>query len=82
LKIHTLVSDFIPKYVPSLPMGFALYPYEVISAFRKWLEWYFPCLIHDSWINAGGHFPAWDKPFAWVKDSRSFTEKVDKILQK
>src|SRR5438270_13606956 len=46
----------------SLPVGFTVFPREIIQARRSWAEKVYPNLIYFHQPNKGGHSAAWEEP--------------------
>jgi hypothetical protein len=55
----------------SLPVGFTIFPSEIIQAPRSWVEKVYPNLIYFHQADKGGHFAAWEEPELFAKEMRA-----------
>jgi pimeloyl-ACP methyl ester carboxylesterase len=55
----------------SLPVGFTVFPNEIIQAPRSWAEKVYPNLIYFNEANKGGHFAAWEEPELFTQELRA-----------
>jgi epoxide hydrolase len=55
----------------SLPVGVAVYPKEIVTPVRKWMEADCPNIVHWSEQPKGGHFAAFEQPELFVTDVRT-----------
>ncbi len=60
----------------TVPTGVAVYPKEIVTPVRKWMEGSFPAITHWSEMLKGGHFAAFEQPEAFVGDVRTFFATV------
>jgi pimeloyl-ACP methyl ester carboxylesterase len=61
---------FAPKGV-KIPVAVSVFPDELYSAPRSWVEQAFPKLIHFNKVAKGGHFAAWEQPDIFVSEIRA-----------
>ncbi len=54
----------------TLPVGFTVFPSEIIQAPRKWTEKVYPNLIYFHEADKGGHFAAWEEPEIFSQELR------------
>ena len=54
----------------SLPVGFTVFPSEIIQAPRSWVEKVYPNLIYYHEADRGGHFAAWEEPELFAAELR------------
>src|SRR6266568_4049980 len=55
----------------SLPVGFTVFPSEIIQAPRSWVEKVYPNLIYFHQADRGGHFAAWEEPELFAAELRA-----------
>ena len=55
----------------SLPVGFTVFPSEIIQAPRSWAEKVYPNLIYFHEADKGGHFAAWEEPETFTQELRA-----------
>ena len=55
----------------SLPVGFTVFPSEIIQAPRSWAEKVYPNLIYFNEADKGGHFAAWEEPEIFAAEVRA-----------
>ena len=55
----------------SLPVGFTVFPGEIIQAPREWAEKVYPNLIYFNEAKKGGHFAAWEEPGIFTTEMRA-----------
>jgi len=55
----------------SLPVGFTVFPSEIIQAPRSWVEKVYPNLIYFHQADRGGHFAAWEEPALFATAMRA-----------
>jgi len=60
----------------TVPTGVAVFPKEIVTPVRKWMESGFPNITHWSEMTKGGHFAAFEQPEAFVADVRKFFATV------
>lgn len=56
----------------SVPTGVAVFPKEIVTPVRKWMETNFTDIRHWSEMPKGGHFSAFEQPELFVRDVRAF----------
>ena len=56
----------------AVPTGVAVFPKEIITPVRKWMESRFTDIRHWSDMPKGGHFAAFEQPELLVQDVRTF----------
>ena len=55
----------------SLPVGFTVFPSEIVQAPRSWAEKVYPNLIYFHQADKGGHFAAWEEPELFATELRA-----------
>ena len=55
----------------TLPVGFTVFPSEIIQAPRSWTEKVYPNLIYFHQADRGGHFAAWEEPELFTQELRA-----------
>jgi pimeloyl-ACP methyl ester carboxylesterase len=70
------MTPFTARTSPHAPMGFALFPKEILVPARAWVERTVPNVIHWTEFPRGGHFAALERPDDLVRDVRAFFAKV------
>jgi pimeloyl-ACP methyl ester carboxylesterase len=55
-----------------VPVGFAVYPKEIVPPVRKWVSDSYPDVSHWKQYDKGGHFAAWEVPDTFVADIREW----------
>jgi epoxide hydrolase len=55
----------------SVPVGVAVYPKEIVTPVRKWMDTDYPNIVHWSEQPKGGHFAAFEQPELFVADVRT-----------
>src|SRR5882672_1654330 len=55
----------------TLPVGFTVFPSEIIQAPRSWTEKVYPNLIYFQEADRGGHFAAWEEPEIFSQELRA-----------
>ena len=55
----------------SVPVGVAVYPKEIVTPVRSWMEADYPNIVHWSEQPKGGHFAAFEQPELFVADVRT-----------
>ncbi len=55
-----------------VPTGVAVFPKEIVTPVRRWMEPNFPNIQHWSELPKGGHFAAFEQPDLFVGDVRKF----------
>ena len=58
--------------IVNVPTGVAVFPKEIITSVRRWMEPNFTNIIHWSDMEKGGHFAAFEQPELFVRDVRAF----------
>ncbi len=59
-----------------LATGCSIFPKEIFRSSRRWAESRFKNLIHWNELDAGGHFAAFERPDAFVKEVRDCFRQV------
>jgi epoxide hydrolase len=54
----------------AVPVGVAVYPKEIVTPVRKWMDADYPNIVHWSEQPKGGHFAAFEQPELFVADIR------------
>jgi pimeloyl-ACP methyl ester carboxylesterase len=62
-------GDGLPVDVPT---GVAVFPKEIVTPVRKWMEPRFRNITHWKEMPRGGHFAAFEQPELFVDEVRSF----------
>ena len=60
----------IDAEIPNVKLGVSRFPKEILGAPKAWLSSLGP-IVFESQHNHGGHFAAWERPDAIVKDLRT-----------
>jgi pimeloyl-ACP methyl ester carboxylesterase len=60
----------------AIPTGAAVFPKEIITPVRKWMESRFSDIRHWSDMSKGDHFAAFEQPVLFVEDVRRFFRPV------
>jgi pimeloyl-ACP methyl ester carboxylesterase len=55
----------------SLPVGYTVFPDEIVQAPRAWVEKVYPNLIYFNEVDKGGHFAAWEEPELFASEMRA-----------
>ena len=55
-----------------IPTGVAVFPKEIVSSVRRWMEGSYTDIRHWSEMSKGGHFAAFEQPDLFVGDVRAF----------
>jgi epoxide hydrolase len=58
--------------VVAVPTGVAVFPKEIVTPVRAWMEPNFTNIRHWSEMPKGGHFAAFEQPELFVRDVRAF----------
>jgi epoxide hydrolase len=58
--------------VVAVPTGVAVFPREIVTPVRAWMEPNFTNIRHWSEMPKGGHFAAFEQPELFVRDVRAF----------
>jgi pimeloyl-ACP methyl ester carboxylesterase len=73
-------ESFGPKrrtpHTVKVPTGVAVFPKEIVTPVRKWMEAGYANITHWSEMPKGGHFAAFEQPDLFVKDVRDFFRKI------
>ena len=59
-------------YTVTVPTGVAVYPKEIVTPVRKWMEAGYTDIRHWTEMPKGGHFAAFEQPELFVDDLRTF----------
>ncbi|MEU8793679.1 epoxide hydrolase family protein [Streptomyces sp. NPDC048643] len=70
LYAENKISFFGAKGI-ELPVAVSVFPNELYSPPRSWVERAYPNLIHYNQLARGGHFPAWEQPDLFVEEIRA-----------
>ena len=60
----------------TVPTGVAVFPKEIITPVRRWMEPNFTNIRHWNEMPKGGHFGAFEQPELFVRDVRTFFRMV------
>jgi pimeloyl-ACP methyl ester carboxylesterase len=73
-------ESFGPKrrtpHTVKVPTGVAVFPKEIVTPVRKWMEASYANITHWSEMPKGGHFAAFEQPDLFVKEVRDFFRKI------
>jgi pimeloyl-ACP methyl ester carboxylesterase len=56
----------------TVPTGVAVFPREIVTPVRQWMEGNFTDIRHWREMPKGGHFAAFEQPALFVDDVRTF----------
>ena len=59
-----------------MPTGVAVFPREIVTPVRRWMEANFTDIRHWSEMPKGGHFAAFEQPGLFIEDVRKFFRLV------
>ena len=59
-----------------VPTGVAVFPKEIVTPVRRWMEASYTNITHWSEMPKGGHFAAFEQPELFVRDVRKFFATV------
>ena len=59
-----------------VPTGVAVFPREIVTPVRRWMDVNFSNIQHWSEMAKGGHFAAFEQPALFVDDVRAFFRKL------
>jgi pimeloyl-ACP methyl ester carboxylesterase len=59
-----------------VPTGVAVFPKEIITPVRRWMEPNFSNITHWSEMAKGGHFAAFEQPDLYVGEVRKFFQTL------
>jgi epoxide hydrolase len=69
-------ESFGPKrrapFKVTIPTGVAVFPKEIVTPVRKWMESSFTNIQHWHEMPKGGHFAAFEQPDLFVQEVREF----------
>jgi pimeloyl-ACP methyl ester carboxylesterase len=60
----------------SVPTGVAVFPKEIVTPVRRWMESDFSDIRHWTEMPRGGHFAAFEQPELFVDDVRAFFRRL------
>jgi epoxide hydrolase len=73
-------ESFGPKrrtaHTVKVPTGVAVFPKEIVTPVRKWMEANYTNITHWSEMPKGGHFAAFEQPDLFIKEVRDFFRKI------
>jgi epoxide hydrolase len=73
-------ESFGPKrrtpHAVKVPTGVAVFPKEIVTPVRKWMEANYTNIMHWSEMPKGGHFAAFEQPDLFIKEVRDFFRKI------
>ena len=73
-------ESFGPKrrtaHTVRIPTGVAVFPKEIVTPVRKWMEPSYTNITHWSEMPKGGHFAAFEQPDLFVQEVRDFFRKL------
>ena len=74
------LAFFAPKNV-AIPVAVSVYPDEIYTAPRSWVEKAYPKLIHYNRLPKGCHFAAWEQPQFFSEDVRAGFRSLRKVAK-
>jgi pimeloyl-ACP methyl ester carboxylesterase len=60
-----------PKGKVTIPAGYTVFPGELYSVPRSWVEYTYSNLIYYNRVDRGGHFAAWEEPELFASEVRA-----------
>jgi len=73
-------ESFGPKrrtpHTVKVPTGVAVFPKEIVTPVRKWMEAGYTNIVHWSEMPKGGHFAAFEQPDLFVREVRDYFRKL------
>jgi pimeloyl-ACP methyl ester carboxylesterase len=73
-------ESFGPKrrtaHTVKVPTGVAVFPKEIVTPVRKWMEANYTNITHWSEMPKGGHFAAFEQPDLFIKEVHDFFRKI------
>jgi pimeloyl-ACP methyl ester carboxylesterase len=73
-------ESFGPKrrtaHTVKVPTGVAVFPKEIVTPVRKWMEASYVNITHWSEMPKGGHFAAFEQPDLFIKEVRDYFRKI------
>jgi epoxide hydrolase len=73
-------ESFGPKkrtvHTVKVPTGVAVFPKEIVTPVRKWMEASYANITHWNEMPKGGHFAAFEQPDLFIKEVRDFFRKL------
>jgi pimeloyl-ACP methyl ester carboxylesterase len=73
-------ESFGPKrrqpFKVTIPTGVAVFPKEIVTPVRKWMEASYTNIQHWSEMPKGGHFAAFEQPELFVREVRDFFRRL------
>jgi pimeloyl-ACP methyl ester carboxylesterase len=73
-------ESFGPKrrtaHTVKVPTGVAVFPKEIVTPVRKWMEASYANITHWSEMPKGGHFAAFEQPDLFVKEVRDYFRRI------
>jgi pimeloyl-ACP methyl ester carboxylesterase len=73
-------ESFGPKrrtaHTVKVPTGVAVFPKEIVTPVRKWMEAGYVNITHWSEMPKGGHFAAFEQPELFVREVRDYFRKI------
>ncbi|XP_063953777.1 epoxide hydrolase 1-like isoform X1 [Lytechinus pictus] len=67
------------EYSSRVPFGYACFPYEFMATSDWLMKIFHPRILHFTYFNDGGHFPAFQVPSLLAQDIREFVRKVEAL---
>jgi pimeloyl-ACP methyl ester carboxylesterase len=64
------LAFFAPKHI-AIPVAVSVFPDELYSAPRTWVEAAYPKLVYYNRVPKGGHFAAWEQPTILSEEVRA-----------
>ena len=59
-----------------VPTAVAVFPREIVTPVRKWMEANYANITHWSEMPKGGHFAAFEQPEPFIRAVRDFFQKI------
>ena len=69
--MSSMASSDSPPAPMAMPTAISMFPKEQVRISRRWAERRFANLVHFNELDSGGHFPALERPVAFVTEVRS-----------
>src|SRR5262249_1143681 len=66
----------LTPHTVKVPTGVAVFPKEIVTPVRKWMEAAYVNITHWSEMPKGGHFAAFEQPELYVKEVRDCFRKI------
>ncbi|SEP52400.1 epoxide hydrolase family protein [Amycolatopsis saalfeldensis] len=74
--LQQLMTSPVPDPPVTVPVGVAVFPYDMVVPIRRFADRDLPTITHWSEFERGGHFSALEQPELYVGDVRKFFRTV------